>query len=210
MLLGWSLVGLAVITVATANLWLIFSAGRIASQPDQLRPVPVALVLGTSHWSAEGRPNRHFAGRVQAAADLYHAGVVQHILASGANPEVYYNEPQRMFEALRERGVPAAAITLDFAGRRTLDSMVRATQIFDQQDLIIVSQRYHLYRALYLARASGLRAQAYAAAEPPLAARWNIEMREVFARLLALLDVHVFRTGAQVMGAPEPISLGAD
>ncbi len=204
---GAALAGLGLIGLLGANLWLILSAGRLVSDPVQLQPRDVALVLGTSHYSAEGHVNRHFAGRVDAAAQLYHQGVVRHILASGSNPEIYYNEPQRMLEALLERGVPARDITLDFAGRRTLDSIVRARAIFGQDAVIIVSQPYHLYRALFLARAEGLQAQAFAAAAPPLRARWTVELREVLARALAVLDVYVLGTGPQLLGEPEPIRL---
>lgn len=203
------LVAAGLLLLLAANLWLVLGAESIARTPAQLRPVPVALVLGASHWSADGRPSRHFSGRMDAAAQLYHAGAVRHILASGANPGVYYNEPQRMFEALTARGVPPSAITLDFAGRRTLDSVVRARRIFGVQSVVLVSQRYHLYRALYLARAHGFDAQAYAAAGPEFSARWKTELREVMARLLAVLDVHVLHTQPQVLGAPEPIVLAS-
>lgn len=191
--------------IAATNALVISQAGPLAYQPSALSSVDVVLVLGTSQWSAEGHPNRHFAGRMDATAALYHAGKVRHILASGANPEIYYNEPQRMFEALVERGVPEDVITLDFAGRRTLDSIVRAKRVFKLQRFIVVSQPYHLYRALYLAQAYGLQAQGYAAAQPPLRERWRVELREVMARLLAVLDLHVLHTDAQVLGEPEPI-----
>lgn len=196
---------LAVVFMVALNAWVILKAGPSATQPEQLQPVPVALLLGTSHWSADGHPNRHFAGRVDAAATLYHAGTVKRILASGANPEIYYNEPQRMLEALVEQGVPEQAITLDYAGRRTLDSVVRARKIFGQDNIIIVSQAYHLYRALYLAQARGIQAQGFAASGPGLRQRWRIELREAMARVLAVLDIRVLHTGAQVLGAPEPI-----
>ena len=202
-----TLVALSLLLIALANAWVVLQAGEPVQDLQKLESTPVALVLGTSHWSSEGRPNRHFAGRMDAAADLYHAGLVRHLLASGANPEIYYNEPQRMFEALTERGVPASSITLDYAGRRTLDSVVRAGRIFGQTRIIIVSQEYHLYRALYLARHHGLQAQGYAAPGPGLGQRWRMEMREVLARLLAVLDTQILQTQAQVLGTPEPIEI---
>ena len=202
-----SLSGVCVLLLAAANAWLIISAGPLVTETSGLQPRPVALVLGTSNYSAEGRTNRHFTGRVDAAAELYHQGVVEHILASGANPEIYYNEPQRMLEALQQRGVPAEAITLDYAGRRTLDSLIRARRVFQLDSVIVVSQPYHLYRALYLARAQGLDVQAFAASGPPWSARWTVELREVLARLLAVLDIEVLGTGAEVLGEPEPIAL---
>jgi SanA protein len=200
---------LAVAFVFSANAYIIAMAGPIKSEPAALTATDVVLVLGTSHWSADGHPNRHFAGRMDATAELYHAGLVRHILASGANPEIYYNEPQRMLEALQQRGVPSEVITLDYAGRRTLDSIIRAREVFGQKAITIVSQPYHLYRALYLARAMGMSAQGYAASQPPLSERWRIELREVMARVLAVLDVEVLKTEAGVLGDPEPIVMDA-
>lgn len=205
--LGLLIALLFLLVTAGANAYLLISGKDLHRQLTTLDPADVALVLGTSHFSSGGEPNAHFLGRMNAAAALYHAGRVRHLLASGANPEIYYNEPQRMLEALRERGVPAADITLDYGGRRTLDSVVRARAIFGQQEVIIVSQPYHLYRALFLARAHDLRAQGYAAPAPALRERWNTELREVFARLLAVMDVHVLGTRPQVLGEPEPIRL---
>lgn len=206
-LAGLLVLFLALALIAAANGLVVWGSGGISHQADELAPVDVALVLGTSQWSVEGHPNRHFAGRMDAAAALYHAGTVRHILASGANPEIYYNEPQRMFEALLERGVPEDAITLDFAGRRTLDSVVRAQRVFGLQRFVVISQPYHLYRAMFLARAHGLEVQGFAAAQPPLSERWRVEMREVMARLLAVLDLYVLHTQAEMLGEPEPIRL---
>lgn len=199
------LAALLALVLLTANVWLVLQAGDIAETPQQLRISEVALVLGTSPYAADGRPNRHFAGRMDAAAELYHRGRVRQLLVSGANPDIYYNEPQRMLEALLERGVPQAAVTLDYAGRRTLDSVARAQRIFGLRELIIVSQRFHLYRALYLARSRDLKVQGYAAPGPALAERWRVELRECFARLLALLDVLILDTEAEVLGEPQPI-----
>ena len=167
---------------------------QMYTQPQQLEPVPMALVLGTSVWSAGGEPSSHFAGRMQAAAELYHSGRVQSLLLSGANPTRYYNEPQRMREALLKQGVPDSALLLDYAGRRTLDSVRRARDVFAAQELIIVSQSYHLYRALFLADADGLQAQGYIAPGPRLRQRWRTEWREMLARVLALLDIYILDT----------------
>lgn len=198
---------LSVSLIVLANALVMVRAGAPVQELEHVAAVDVALVLGTSQWSVEGHPNRHFAGRMDAVAALYHAGKVRHILASGANPEIYYNEPQRMLEALVERGVPESDITLDFAGRRTLDSVVRAHRVFGLKRFVVVSQPYHLYRAMYLARAHGLQVQGYAAAQPPLAERWRVELREIMARLLAVLDLHVLHTAPQMLGEPEPIRL---
>lgn len=203
--LAAALVAGVLLVILAANAYLLAVGQTIHSRPASLAPVEVGLLLGTSHWSRGGEPNAHFAGRVQAAIELYRRGRIRHILASGANPEIYYNEPQRMFEALVAGGVPAEAITLDFGGRRTLDSVVRARQIFGLDTVTVISQRYHLHRALFLARAHGLSAQGYAAPAPRLRDRWRVELREALARVLALLDVYLLDTAPQVLGEPEPI-----
>lgn len=183
------------------------TTARVHDRPEGLRPVDVGLVLGASPWSLDGAPSEHFAGRIEAAAELYRRGLVRHLLLSGANPEPYYNEPLRMRDALIARGVPAAELTLDYAGRRTLDSVVRAREIFGVPRTIIISQRYHVYRALFLARHRGLEASAYVAEEPAFEKRAKTEVREVAARVLAVLDVYLLDTRPQILGPPEPIRL---
>lgn len=171
-----------------------YYAPRIATSVQTTQAAPLALVLGTSHWSRNGEPSEHFRGRMDAAAALFSGGKVRALLLSGANPSIHYNEPQRMREALQQRGVPPEAMVLDYAGRRTLDSVRRARDVFGAKQLIIVSQRYHLYRALFLADADGLTAQGLAASGPDLPSRWRTEWREVLARVLAVLDVYVLGT----------------
>ncbi len=186
---------LAVVFTTLANLSMIRRySPAISDDPANLPVTPLALVLGTSNWSLNGEPSVHFQGRMEAAAALYHAGRVQRLLLSGANPSIHYNEPQRMREALLRLDVPDDALVLDYAGRRTLDSVRRARDVFGARDLIIVSQPYHLYRALFLADADGLQAHGLAAAGPVLSERWRTEWREVFARVLAVLDIYLLGT----------------
>lgn len=203
--LALTLAGLGALILLAANAWVVLQAAEPVHDIQQLKPTPVALVLGTSPYASGGGRNRHFAGRMQAAARLYKAGVVKHILASGANPTIYYNEPQQMLEALVALGVPETAITLDFAGRRTLDSVARAKRIFQLDELILVSQAFHLYRAMYLADQQGLRAQGFAAPGPGFWQRWRVELREYLARLLALADTMLLGTEPEVLGQPEPL-----
>jgi len=186
---------LAVIGTTLTNLMMIRRySPQISADPGKLPRMPIALVLGTSNWSLNGEPSVHFQGRMQAAARLYRSGHAQRLLLSGANPSIHYNEPQRMREALLELGVPDDALQLDYAGRRTLDSVRRARDVFDADRLIIVSQPYHLYRALFLADADGLNAYGMAASGPSLQQRWRTEWREVFARVLAVLDIYLLDT----------------
>ena len=126
---------LAALVVMGFNLLVIRIGGpELQESAAQLAPVDVALVLGASPWSPDGSESEHFAGRMQAAAELYHSGRARHLLVSGANPAPNYNEPLKMRNALIALGVPDSAITQDFAGRRTLDSVIRAREIFGHID----------------------------------------------------------------------------
>ncbi|AHF93440.1 membrane protein [Opitutaceae bacterium TAV5] len=199
---------LLVLYVAFANLFIIVtSRQRRAATLAGVTPADVALVLGTSPQLSGGAPNPHFIHRIDAAAQLFHEGKVRHILVSGANPSPYYNEPLAMRDALLARNVPDSAITRDYAGLRTLDSVVRAKKIFGLDHFIIVSQRYHLDRALLIARRNDIDAQGYAAAD--VAARYSLrtEIREIFARALAVADLYVLNRQPRHLGPPEPIVL---
>jgi SanA protein len=132
------------------------AAGRLY---DDLAAVPhreIAVVLGTSKYS-RGRLNSFYTGRIRAAAELYHAGKVDGILVSGDNGTVEYNEPDEMRADLIALGVPAEHITADYAGFRTLDSIYRAGDVFRLESYIVVSQPFHIERALYLGRPEGPR-----------------------------------------------------
>jgi SanA protein len=125
-------------------------------------PADVALVLGTSPIGPEGGPNRFFVFRLDAAAELYKAGKAKYFIVSGA-VDSRYDEPLAMRDGLVARGVPADAIYRDPSGDRTVDSIVRARQIYGQTRLIIVSQRFHLARALFLALHEGIDAWGFEA-----------------------------------------------
>jgi SanA protein len=142
------------------------AAPYMSTDPARLPNVDVALVLGAAPIGPEGGPNRYFVYRLDAAAALWKAGKVNYLLVSGDNRRNDYDEPTAMREGLVARGVPASAIYRDFAGLRTWDSVVRARSIFGQSRLIVVSQRFHLARAIFLARASGIEA-------------WGLEARDV-------------------------------
>jgi SanA protein len=128
----------------------------LTSDPAQVPDTDVALVLGAAPIGPEGGPNRYFEYRLDAAAALWKAGTVKFLLVSGDNRRPDYDEPSAMRAGLIKRGVPADAIYRDFAGLRTWDSVVRAQSVFGQKRLVIVSQRFHLSRALFLASETGI------------------------------------------------------
>lgn len=181
------------------------AGGRIYDDLESVPEAPVALLLGTSKQQGAG-PNLFYRPRIEAAAKLYHAGRVRGILVSGDNATRHYNEPWTMRRDLIALGVPAAYITLDYAGFRTLDSVLRAKAVFGQDRLIIVSQRFHAARALLIARHADIRASAFAAADPPDGRYLRVRLREVLARAVAVIDLLSGRR-PHFLGDPESVAL---
>ncbi len=174
----------------------------IATVPER----SIALVPGTAKYFRSGRINQYFSARTEAAAQLYLAGKVKHILISGDNSRKDYDEPSDMKEAIVTLGVPPEAITLDYAGFRTLDSVVRAKVIFGCQELIIVSQQFHAERAIYIAGKHGIDAIGFAADDPGY---WKLKLRvhsrEILARAAAWIDVNIIKREPKFYGEPLPI-----
>jgi SanA protein len=179
--------------------------GRIFRSIEEVPHNEVALVLGTSKTTLGGRDNLHFNQRIEAAAALYRAAKVKRLLVSGDNHTKDYDEPTDMRNALIAAGVPRQAITCDYAGFRTLDSVMRAKSVFGLSDFTIVSEEFHCPRALWIARKHGLNAVAFAA--PDLSLRWSVrvKLREVLARAWCGIDLYVLHRGPRFPGPPEPI-----
>lgn len=148
-----------------------------------------ALLLGTSKNLNNGNPNAYFDNRIKATADLYKSGKIQYIIVSGDNSTKDYNEPEDMQLALMKYGIPQDHIFLDFAGFRTLDSVVRAKEIFGQQKIVIVSQKFHNERAIFLAKQNGIEAFGFNAEDVNKYAGFKTNMREYLAKAKAYLDL---------------------
>ena len=204
---------LKIIAVATltATAWLGLESrvvGRSAApflseRPSELPRVDVALVLGCAKQLADGRRNLFFSARMAAAAELYRAGKVSYLLVSGDNSRPDYNEPSDMRAALVAAGVPASRIVLDHAGFRTLDSVLRAKDVFGVSRMIVVSQRFHNERAVYLARAHGMDAYGFNARDVGGLEGTRVRARELVSRMAAVLDVEVLHTRPRFPGPPE-------
>lgn len=203
--LAWGAVA-AFVALGLANRWVINSTDAYLYADSSLMPEnEIGLVLGCSPFASGGGPNPQFHGRMQAAAELYRLGKLKKLIVSGANPDQRYNEPKKMREALLGLGVPSAAMVLDYAGDSTFDSVTRAQVVYGLDRMTVVTQKYHAYRALFLARKTGIQAVAYAA---PLANGGGTGVRhpprEILARLLAVLDLFVLRTQPRLLGAEAP------
>ncbi len=182
--------------VLTAN-WLVGkSSTRIYSSANDIPAREVGMVLGTSEYS-NGRPSPVLAGRLQAAAELYHAGKVKTLVVSGADyPEKYYNEIPAMTQGLVALGVPEDAIIGDGKGLRTLDSILRMRDVFGCDDFITISQRDHCERALYLADHHGISTIGFEAGIPSglYTNEWlGSTIRAPLSNVKAILDIAIGR-----------------
>ncbi len=185
---------------------------RKSTAPDiytSTRQIPAkraALLLGTAKYLRGGYENYFYTYRIRAAVALWKAGKVKAIIVSGDNGTKEYDETTTMYEDLIRAGIPARYITRDYAGFRTLDSIVRAAAIFDLKDYIIISQRFHLERALFIARAKGQKAIGFAAKDiPGTDAATKMKFREYLARTKAFLDLYILGTVPKFYGKKESV-----
>ena len=180
----------AVVTVLYCNVRIrSYARGRTYSKVQNVPHRHAALLLGTSPKVRNGNSNRYFTYRIDACAALYKAGKVDRIIVSGDNHIKEYNEPEAMRQALLQKGIPDSAIFLDYAGFRTLDSVVRAREIFGQTSYTIVSQRFHNERAIFIAHKKGIDAIGFNARDARLKYGFKTRVREIFARCKVFLDL---------------------
>ena len=186
--------------IAYANLTAIWaSRGKLFDETANLPPVKVGLVFGTSD-RYKGRENRYFRYRIDAAVKVWNAGKVETLIVSGDNRSKYYNEPEKMKAALVEEGVPSGRIVCDYAGLRTLDSVVRAKKIFGADSILFISQRFQNERAIYLAQANGMKPYGFNAEDVEIQAGFKTRIREVGARVKMWLDVNFLDTEPRYLG----------
>lgn len=181
---------LGILAAILANLAISFYAQNyVTDDLNQLSKQRVGLVLGTSRRVSSGNTNYYFTYRIQAAVKLFKAGKIDYILVSGDNSTSSYNEPKDMQTALIEAGIPEDRIVLDYAGFRTLDSIVRCYEVFDQENFTIISQEFHVKRALFIAHAHGINAQGFIARDVQRSSGMKTRVREFFARVKVFIDL---------------------
>lgn len=182
-----------------------FARSKTFSPPEAAPAGRVAIVFGAG-LRRDGRPTAVLRDRVATAASLYFAGKVEKLLMSGDNRFDTYNEPRAMGDYALELGVPEEAVVLDYAGQRTYDTCYRARDIFGIRQAILVTQSFHLPRALYTCNMLGVKAVGVPADSGFYRnfsrLVWNL--REVPATLVALWEVHVTRP-QPILGEPQPI-----
>lgn len=198
-------------TIIAADLMCRNAArGRIFRATEAIPTNDVALVLGTAKKTARGNPNLHFIQRIEAATALFKSGKVRHLIVSGDNSVKHYDEPTDMRDALVAAGVPLNAITCDYAGFRTLDSVVRAKTVFGLTNFTIVTEAFHCPRSVWIAQRHGLDVVAFAA--PDLSARWSarVKARESLARTWCAVDLYVLNRQPKFSGPPEKLLLAGN
>lgn len=197
-------VGLTGLTALGLDRWISWKTASYVY--DDLKSLPhrqVGVVLGTAKYYRTGVPNEYYLFRMQGALNAYNSGKVNYLLLSGDNAQQSYNEPMTMRRDLIAAGVDPADIVMDFAGFRTLDSIVRTRKVFDTNDFIIITQRFHCERALFIALHSGIQAQCYAVPSPKN--MLTVRLREVGARLGALADLYIMKREPRFLGPLVPI-----
>jgi SanA protein len=200
----WTGIAAVLLIVAARIFTGMFAKPRIETLAS-VTPARVAIVFGAG-LQRDGSPSPVLRDRVKTSAELYFAGKVEKLLFSGDNRYVDYNEPGAMRAYALSLGVPEDAIVLDYAGRRTYDTCYRAKYIFGLNEAILVTQAYHLPRALFTCNEIGLKSVGVSADQRTYSKfslfMWNV--REYAASLVALWDVWISRP-LPVMGTPEPI-----
>lgn len=171
---------------------------------DEVPHRKAGLVFGCSE-KLGSRDNLYFKYRIEAAVALWKAGKVDCLIVSGDNREKYYNEPVAMRKALVKAGVPFKKIVCDYAGLRTLDSVIRAKKIFGLEEVTLISQKFQNERAAYIAKANGMDVIGYNATGVEGYAARKTEDREVLARVKMWLDVHITNKQPRHLGDKVPL-----
>ncbi|WGE70525.1 YdcF family protein [Actinobacillus equuli subsp. haemolyticus] len=183
---GWVSVILTLFVLVIDGATGVYVKDSIYTDIEKLPKYNDAVVLGTSKYYSKGSPNLYYKYRLEAAMTLLKRGKVKNLLVSGDNKTPYYNEPKVMQNDLRRMGVQKELIKQDFAGYRTLDSIVRAREVYQLEPFVIVTQQFHCERALFIAKYHHIDAVCFAAKYPE--GHIKVRIREFFARLGMLWD----------------------
>ncbi|MEQ4537594.1 MAG: ElyC/SanA/YdcF family protein [Billgrantia sp.] len=199
---------LAALLFVSANLWVLGKTySRIEHELPLCGPERVGIVFGTSSWTRSGVRNPHFDARMNAASRLLRLGRVEHLLLSGDNRTRQYNEPVSMWRDLRRQYVRDEDMTLDYAGFSTFDTLARARDVFGVEQALLVTQSWHLPRALFIADALGLEVRGCSAPSRPVTGLWRLQAREWMARAATVGDLYVWGREPYFLGPLEPLQI---
>ena len=163
--------------------------GKVFDSSTKIPKNKVGVVLGTTKLLSNGNVNLYYKYRLRAAIELFKKGKITHILVSGDNSTKAYDEPTDFKDDLIRAGIPESSIYLDYAGFRTLDSMVRAKEVFGQDEFTVISQKFHNERAVYLAEHFDIKAIAFNAKDVSGRYGLRVQLREYLARVKVFVDV---------------------
>ena len=200
--------------IATTTILILFVAGitwtniKINSYEkytydslDKIDHVYCAIVLGTSKYLNNGKENQYYNNRVTAAAKLYLSGRCEKIIVSGDNRRKDYNEAKDMKDDIIKLGINENDIVCDYAGLRTLDSIIRFKEVFNQKQGIVISQKFHNNRAIYIGRSRGIELYGYNANDVDRYNGFKTRLREIISKFVCVLDIEIFKTNPKHLGA---------
>jgi SanA protein len=173
--------------------------GKTFTDVGQVPHRHVGLLLGTGKYLGSGRINPYYFYRIEATTQLLKAGKIDYVVISGDNSRKDYSEPDMMKADLIAAGIDSTRIYLDFAGFRTFDSMIRLREIFSQNDVTVISQKFHNERALYIARREGINAIGFNADDVSASAGFKTQVREKLARVKVFAD-YLFGVDPKFLG----------
>jgi SanA protein len=200
----FSMIFLLGLFLAGSNLSIkLFSRKYLYETTEELPKRKVGVVLGTSKYLVGGGINHFYKYRMEAAYSAIMEGKVKYLILSGDNKLREYNEPKRMKKTLIEMGVPPEKLILDYAGFHTLDSVIRAREVFDQESYVVISQKFQNERAIYIGRKLGIDIIALNARDPK---KTMVYIREIFSKAKAFLDINILDTQPKFLG--EKIVIG--
>ena len=203
-------IGLCLVVVLGAGVLIRNAArGRTYSDVSSIPYRRVGILLGCAPQLSDGSGNLFFRYRIAAAAQLFKAQKIDYVIASGDNGRHGYDEPTHMRNALVAAGVPWERVYCDYAGFRTLDSVVRAREVFGQSNVTVISQEFHNQRAIYIARSKGIDALGFNARDVDSYNSFSTLLREQFARVKTVLDVWLLGTGPKFLGPQVEIGVSA-
>jgi len=191
-------------TVAAHKIIHNKTSSQIFTSTEVIPCNKVGLLLGTSKFVATGKINLYYKYRIEAAFTLFKSGKIDYILVSGDNSTKSYNEPKKFKTDLISIGIPENRIILDYAGFRTLDSVIRAKEVFEQNSITIISQRFHNERAIYIAQQNNIKAIAFNAQDVNYKYGLKTHLREYLARVKVFIDL-IFNVQPKFLG--ETISI---
>jgi SanA protein len=196
----WSIL-ITFLLILVSNLMVRYSYSNfIYSSIDSIPQKKVGLLLGTNKYLKAGGINPYYQYRIEATAALIKKGKIKFVIVSGDNSIIEYNEPVQMRDDLIRMGVDSCIIYLDYAGFRTLDSIIRAKIVFGQDDFIVISQPFHNQRAIFIARQKQINAIAFDAQDVEMPRALKVQVREIFARVKLMIDLYLINKQPKFLG----------